>query len=219
MSDNMPARSLPAIEWLEARVAAWNVSFASIGLTSAQVVDLTQDVVNARGAFTSVQTIRADSKGKTTEFHGQAKIARDKAAGMIANIKAFADAHDDPSVVYALANVSPANAPSPSAPPTQPFNLGYRVQSNGSIKVEWDATGPAGTIYNVTRQLPGETEFTFVGQGDGSDKSFVDTTVPAGTANASYRIQGVRGSQVGLQSVTFTVFFGTAGDIVESQAA
>lgn len=73
MSENMPARSLPAIEWLEARVAAWNVSFASIGLTSAQVVDLTQDVVNARGAFTTVQTIRADSKGKTTEFHGQAR--------------------------------------------------------------------------------------------------------------------------------------------------
>jgi hypothetical protein len=219
MSENMPARSLPAVEWLEARIAAWNTSYASIGLTSAQVVDLSQDVANARGSFTSVQEIRAESKGKTLEFHGKAKVARDKAAGMIANIKAYAETQTDPAIVYALANVSPADAPSPSAPPAQPVNLGYRVQSDGSIKVQWDATGPIGTIYNVTRQLPGETEFTFVGQGDGSDKSFVDVTVPAGTASASYRVQGVRGSLVGPQSVTFTVFFGAAGAVGASAAA
>jgi hypothetical protein len=93
------------------------------------------------------------------------------------------------------------------------------VQSDGSIKVQWDATGPAGTIYNVTRQLPGETEFAFIGQGDGSDKSFIDATVPAGTASASYRVQGVRGPLVGLQSVTFTVFFGAAGASGVSAAA
>lgn len=219
MAENMPARSLPAVEWLEARIVAWNSSYASIGLTSAQVVELGQDLANARGAFTSVQEIRAESKGKTTDFHGKAKVARDKAAGMIANIKAYADAQTDPAVVYALANVSPASAPSPSAPPAQPVNLSYRVQSDGSIKVQWDATGPVGTIYNITRQLPGETEFTFIGQGDGSDKSFVDATVPAGTASASYRVQGVRGPLVGSQSVTFTVFFGAAGSASVNAAA
>ncbi|MCH9057528.1 MAG: hypothetical protein IIB55_02745, partial [Planctomycetes bacterium] len=60
------------------------------------------------------------------------------------------------------------------------------------------------------RRLATETGFTFVGQGDGSDKSFSDSTVPPGTTSATYIIQGVRGSRTGLQSQPIVVFFGTA---------
>ena len=84
----------------------------------------------------------------------------------------------------------------------------------------WEATGPTGTNYNVTRQLHGESDFTFIGQGDGTTKSFVDTALPSGTAHANYRIEGIRGARVGPQSVTFTIFFGSVGaSSMRAQAA
>jgi hypothetical protein len=211
MSANLPSQRLPSIEWLESHIANWNTNAAGIGLSPASVTALATDIANARQAFTDTQQIRAESKAKTTDFYAKTKAMHDNAAVMIQTIKAFADAAPIPATVYTLAQVSPPDPASPLAPPTQPINLSYRVQPNGSIKLAWDATGPSGTIYNVTRQLPGETAFTFVGQGDSSDKSFTDAALPAGSASASYRVQGVHGSLIGPESLTFTVFFGTAG--------
>ncbi len=219
MTTNLPGRDLPAIEWLEARISTWNDNAIGIGLTSASVLNLATEIANARGSFTTTQSIRAESRAKTSDFYAKSKVMHDDAAVLIQAIKAFADASQTPAVVYTLAQVSPADPASPALPPSQPVSLRYRVLSNGSVRLEWDAIGPTGTIYNVTRQLPGETSFIFVGQGDSSDKSFVDSTLPAGSASASYRVQGVRGPLTGIQSVTFTVFFGIAGDVAESGMA
>jgi hypothetical protein len=209
MSRNLPSGHLATIEWLEARLAAWSADPAGIGITPAQIADLTAQLDQARTLYTQSQELRARSKAKTGEFYGQATIVHTVAASMIQNIKAFAATAANPSDIYAQANLSSPAGHSRSAPPTRPTNFDFKLLANGSAKLMWEATGPTGTNYNITRRLSGETDFTFIGQGDGTAKSFVDATLPSGTAHAAYRIQGVRGALVGPQSTTFTIFFGT----------
>ena len=86
----------------------------------------------------------------------------------------------------------------------------FHLNGDGSVTVSWDARGPTGTVYNVSRKLATEAVFTFIGQGAAQDKQFIDATVPAGTITAAYIIQGVRGGNLGLMSNAMTVFFGTA---------
>ena len=210
MSSNLPGSDTPALEWLEARIAGWVADPTAIGLTSAPVLDLATDIVNARAAFTSVQTVRGEAKNATQNYKDKATSMRHNAAPLIANIKNFADNAPIPQVIYDAANVSPKDPPSPAPAPSMPINIKRVIQPDGAVTLKWDAVGPVGTIYNVTRKLAGETSFTFVGQGDGSDKSFADSTVTPGTTTATYLIQGVRGDKTGLLSNPIVVFFGTA---------
>ena len=219
MSTNLPSQKLPSIEWLEGHIVNWNANAAGIGLASAAVISLGTDIANARQAFTVTTEIRTESKSKTADYYAKTKLMHDNAAILIQAIKAFADAAETPSAVYTLAQISAPDPASPSAPPSQPVIDDYRVLGDGSVKIEWEAIGPGGTIYNVTRKVAGETAFTFVGQGDSSDKSFIDTTLPAGSATASYRVQGVRGPLTGLVSAMFTVSFGVGQDGEEAAAA
>ncbi|MCH9058096.1 MAG: hypothetical protein IIB55_05655, partial [Planctomycetes bacterium] len=68
--------------------------------------------------------------------------------------------------------------------------------------------GPVGTAWFVSRQLAGETNFSFLGQADG--KSFVDSTLPAGTVTATYTVHGARGNLTGLPSDPVTFYLGNA---------
>jgi hypothetical protein len=210
MSRNLPGQDTPALQWLEARIAGWVANPGAIGLTSAAVTSLATDVINARTAFTSVQSIRGDAQNATQNYKDKAKTMRGNASPIIANIKNFADNAPVPQTVYDAANVSPKSPAVPAPPPSMPINIKRVVEPDGSVTLRWDATGPVGTIYNVTRKLTGETSFTFVGQGDGSDKSFNDATVPPGTTTATFLIQGVRGPTTGPLSNPIVVFFGTA---------
>ncbi len=194
MSTNLPTRSLPTVEWLEARIAGWNTNFASIGVTSAQVFDLATGITNARAAFTSVTKIRADSKSATLDFNGQATVIHDKAAGMIANIKAFAEASDDATTVFALANVSPADAPTPAGPPVTPSNVRATVQNGGNVLIEWDGSLSQRTFFEVLRIVDNAIEYSRIASI--GEKEYVDTTVPQGTMKVQYAIRAVRGTDI-----------------------
>jgi hypothetical protein len=194
MSTNLPSRSLPTVEWLEARIAAWNTNYASIGVTSAQVLDLATGIANARTAYTSVTKIRADSKSTTLDFNGQATVIHDKAAGMIANIKAFAEASGNAATVYALANVSPADAPTPAGPPVTPSNVRATVQNGGNVLVEWDGSLAQRTFFEVLRIVDSAVEFSRIASI--GEKEFVDTTVPQGSVKVQYAIRAVRGTSI-----------------------
>ena len=212
MGLNLPSDRRQALEWLEARIAQWNVAPAAIGLTSGQVIDIAQKVVNTRGSFTSVQTIRTDAKNETQTFYANADDMHASAAPLVANIKNFAENSADPQVVYDASGVLPADPPSPQSPPTVPTNIRRTVNPSGSITLFWDATGPTGSVYNVKRKLATEAIYTLIGQGDGVDKSFTDITLPVGTTSVTYIIQGVRGPLVGPESQAVTITFGVGAD-------
>ena len=65
-------------------------------------------------------------------------------------------------------------------------------------------------LFGDERQLAGESVFTFVGNADVKTKTFIDMSIPAGSATASYTIQGIRGGLSGASSFAFEVKFGSA---------
>ena len=219
MAENMPSYDIAALVWLEARIGGWVADPTAIGLTSGTANDLLGDIVTARGSFTSVQAIRGDAKLATGTFRTNAKAMRDNASLAIAEIKSFANNAPIPQTVYDAANVSPQSPRTPAAPPTQPATLTAVLNGDGSVTINFEGTGPVGTVWQVTRKLPLETAFTFIGNADVADKSFTDVNIPTGSASATYQVQGVRGSIVGPVSFPFTVPFGTADAGAQSVAA
>jgi len=219
MGDNMSSYNPEALVWLEAHITQWIANPAAIGLTSAQTIDLAQSITNARAAFTSVQSVRSESKDKTVVFNTAGNTMRAKAAPLIANIKNFAENATDPSAVYLAAGVLPKSPPSPVAPPAQPIALTFVLNGDGTVTINFDATGPTGTVWDVTRKLAGETAFTHVGFADSNTKSFTDASVTPGIASAIYLVKGVRGSVTGPVSPALVVFFGTADGAAASAAA
>ena len=159
MSTNMPQRDIEALQWLEARISEWNSNFAVVGLTSASVIDLAQDLANTRNSFTSIATAQAEAKDATANFHTKGKDMRKKASAMIATIKGFAESSQTPQTVYIAASISPRNPPSPTPAPATPHDLSVQLGASGSVDISWDGTGPVGTLYEVYRRLPGETNF------------------------------------------------------------
>ncbi len=208
MGTNIPAGRRQKLEWIEGLIAQWSTNQAAIGLTSASVIDLAGDIANTRAAFTTVETVRADSKAKTTNFYIKADAMHVKASDMVQTIKAFAENSNTPGTVYSLAGITPADPRSPVAPPAQPIISGITLNSDGSVTVAWDGTGPTGTNYLIRRKNAGETAYTLVGQAGPSDKAFTDATIPALTSSASFTVQAVRGDDESLLSPAVTVQFG-----------
>lgn len=210
VAQNVPPGRIESLQWLEGIIGTWNANFAGIGLTSAQVVDLAQDIVNTRSSFTSVEQIRAESKSKTQDFYSQSDNLSAKAGAFVTIIKGFADASGDPAAVYTLADLTPKDPPSPMPAPDQPAIVQTALNGDGSVTVNYIGNGPTGTTWQVSRKLAGETGFTFVGNADSLTKSYRDTTIPAGADSATYIVTGTRGSLTGLPSIPAVVQFGSA---------
>src|SRR5690606_31720685 len=93
--------------------------------------------------------------------------------------------NNDPSV-YDKALIDPPAPRGDGTPPDQPSELRATLGTDGSLELTWKGKGPAGTRYDVTRLLPGESAFTVIG--DTSKKKLVDNTIPAGTGQVLYRV-------------------------------
>ena len=220
MGSNLPSERRQALNWLEARIATWVANPTGIGLTSAAVIDLSQQVVNTRAAFTSVTAIRAEAKNETVTANGIADGMHMAAGPVIANIKNFADNQTNPQLIYDAANISPQSPPSPTPAPATPTNLKANLGSNGSVFISWDGTGATGTLYEVYRRVDGETGFTLLGNVDAKTKEFNDATLPLGTTFATYQIRAVRADTQSLFSTQFNIQFGPiAPPVAEGEAA
>jgi hypothetical protein len=220
MSTNIPRGRIPSLEWLEANIAGWSTNQAAIGLTSAQVTDLAVDIANTRSSFSKVEMLRADAKAETPLFYDKSDALSKKAGALVTVIKGFAEASDDPAAVYAAANLTPRNPPSPLPVPQQPTNGTAVLGGTGAVIVNFDARGEGGgTVWQVWRQLDSETAYSFLGNADAKTKSYADNTVPAGTSSAQYTIQGVRGSVKGPVSFAITVQFGGVTGAQDAAAA
>jgi len=144
---------------------------------------------------------------------------RAAASLMIADIKSFANNAAVPATVYTAAAITPADPRSPVGAPEQPFGVTASVGGDGSITINFSGRGPVGTVWDVSRKLASETTYSAIGRADVATKSFTDTTVPSTVSSATYRVQGVRGSDAGLFSQPFVVQFGSADGVAASAAA
>ncbi|UYV13908.1 MAG: hypothetical protein NCW75_06365 [Phycisphaera sp.] len=216
MGTNMPQNRREALLWVESHAAAWNDNAAAIGLDPQTVATVISAAASARQDLTTSLAVRDASKGATQTWYGTADGMKDLASDAVLAIKAFAEASENPQAVYDLADISGASAPSPAEPPAEPTGLSATLNNNGQVELSWKGKGPAGTFYLVTRQLAGETSFAFLG--DTTSKAFTDTTVPAGTASASYQVTA-RHTVNTVPGEPILVRFGVGGQGLASVAA
>ena len=99
--------------------------------------------------------------------------------------------------------------PSPMGAPGTSTNFKVKLMGDGSIELGWKCNNPVGstgTLYQIFRRTGAVGEFEYLG-GVG-EKKYHDTTIPAGAAVVTYKIQAVRSTAVG-DWAEFCVNFGT----------
>lgn len=219
MGTNLPGYNPDAINWLEAHIGEWLDNPAAIGLTAQQVTEMATHITAARVAATDANTHRFAAQVATVAAKGMADDMRLFAAPLIANIKNYALNSADPSAVYQAASIQPRKSPAPVAPPAQPVNLMPSLNGDGSISLTFEATGPVGSTWSITRKLHSESKFSHVGFAAPSPKVFTDHAIPAGEQSVTYSVQGIRGGTFGPVSPFVTVQFGNPALVGLSAAA
>lgn len=181
----LPDDRLGRIEFFEERLNAWANSAGDIGLSPEQIVELEARTQTARSAYNAANLAEITRKAATNKLRTDARNMRVFGAALIATIKAYAEANNDPSV-YEKALIDPPSPRGEGTPPDQPSMLRATLGTDGTLVLTWKGKGPAGTRYDVTRLLPGDGVFKVIG--DTSKKRWVDSDLPAGSGQILYRI-------------------------------
>ncbi|HYE61454.1 MAG TPA: hypothetical protein VD997_05620 [Phycisphaerales bacterium] len=200
-------------QWLEffaQRMGTWDSVFAQIGVTQQEVDALIAKVEKAQSSLAAADKLRLESKAATQKFYTDADEAHDDGQELINKIRNFAATTNNPSV-FQIAMIDPPSPPTPLGAPGKPENLVASINELGYITLNWKSTNSApstGAFFSVSRALNGGTNYTIVGAVP--TREFVDTTIPAGTGQVNYVIQGRRGQYLS-EPTTYTVRFGVAG--------
>ena len=213
----LPDKELELIQFCEAHNPVWAVAPTAIGLTAAQVTAITTLTTAARKNYSDAQAAREASKAATTTLHAGTRTLRASAADMVRLVKAFAENTANPDTVYAAAQSPPPAAPTPPPPPGQPTGITVGLNPDGSISLRWrtaNAAPTTGVFFSIARRIGISGAYSSIGGASGGPRGiteFIDDTLPLGTQQASYIIQGRRGTQMGTASDAVNVQFGVGG--------
>jgi hypothetical protein len=179
------------IEYLEDRLPLWEADPAVVGLSPEQVTAASILVQAARDAYSAQQAAELAASNALTSRDDAIAAMRTFCANLIAAIRAFARAENDPSV-YAAAGLLPPADPTPSPDPVAPTDLAATLVTQGAINVSWEGTLALGTFYEVQRTLDNASTWATVDSV--ATRSVRDEGVPAGTPSAGYRVRAKRPS-------------------------
>ncbi|MGH7293242.1 MAG: hypothetical protein ACREJT_18630, partial [Myxococcota bacterium] len=172
-------------------------------------------------AFTDAESAREASKAATNTLKLKMVAMHTLLSDAVQSIRLFAESTNNPNV-FTLAQIPAPAAPTPAPPPMQPVQLGASIIPGGLLRISFKATDTAAggaTTYLVSRKLSTQSNFTVIGSAGSSRstsganlprgfKFFDDASLPSGSNNMQYMVQGQRGSVYGLPSETFTVTIG-----------
>jgi hypothetical protein len=209
MSTVLPPNALEKVQFCENHTAPWTTNATAIGTTTTAVTDLTTKTTAARAAFNAQQSAQQVAMAATSAYLAAVKTMASAASDIIKSVKVKAATAG--SSVYDLAQIPAPALPSPKAAPGQPTDFTVTLDATGVLNLGWKCPNPvgtSGTIYQVWRRASPTADFTYVG-GTGT-KSFIDATLPAGSAAVTYQIQAVRSTAVGPWA-QFNVNFGISG--------
>jgi hypothetical protein len=204
----VPSKATEKVAFFESRESDWSSNAVAIGTTAGAVTSLTTKVTTAKAKLLGVVTAKANLKTAVAEAQSAVRDMGQAGADIIRQIRTKAAIDGDG--VYFLANIPAPATPSPVPPPGQPANFKVELNVDGSLKLSWKCPNPSGSVgttYQIARKTGAVGAFvplTTVGT-----RSFTDTTVPAGTAQVTYKITAVRTTAVGVSN-EFVVNFGTA---------
>jgi len=177
------------IQYLEDRLPLWAANPEAVGLSAIQVSAAEQLTQQARTAYEDHRAKVLEAKTTLENRDEAITNMRDLASGLIATIRAFAKAGNDPSV-YAAAGLLPPSGPTPSPDPVTPTNVTIGLRPQGLVELRWEGSLALGTYYEVQRSLDNQQSWQAVDTV--TTRQLLDGGVPAGTAQASYRIRAKR---------------------------
>lgn len=201
------------LAWCEAHVEIFRTQYAGIGITADQGLDFATAVTTFATSLADEEKARLAWEAAREASRGTYRIMRRQMTQIVSDVRYYAEDQANPSVVYDLAQVPPRQNPSAAPPPGQPNRLQASiVTATGAIELRWKSnnpTGTSGTSYIITRKLPTESEFRFVGVT--GERRFVDNTFIAGPDSVQYQVQGQRADSASPVSEIFTLRFGRTG--------
>ncbi|VAX37638.1 hypothetical protein MNBD_PLANCTO03-2134, partial [hydrothermal vent metagenome] len=201
----LPKTRIGRIEWFEQRLADWEADPGAIGLTEGQTTELAAMVTAARQKYLHAEQTRAAARSATVGYHEAEEALNHAGRDLIAMVKAFAEASDDPGV-YVRANVPPPSTPTPVGDPEPPTGVVGEITSDGAVRLAWEGTLAHRTFYEVLRRLAGEETWTLIASVGA--KAYLDMTVPMGTAGVSYRVRAKRGETASAASAPISLRLG-----------
>ncbi len=196
------------IIFFEQHLPGWSADPGSIGLSAQQVADITLLTESARTDFDNAGVARQAAKSATILQHGSIGAMMKLGTALVATIRAYGDATDDEAEVFSRANLPLIDAPSPAPPPEIPADVSHSLRNSGAIRLAWRGTVANGTFYSIWRTITGVNGGERVLLGSVSAREFDDTTIPAGTAEATYQLRAHRDEFTSAPSVAICVKLG-----------
>ncbi|HEV7298826.1 MAG TPA: hypothetical protein VGN72_05625 [Tepidisphaeraceae bacterium] len=208
MSDFLPIREPMLVTWSTDFLANVGViGVDHVGLVSAQQAALQVAV----DAFVSAYGLANDPATRTRPSVELKRTTKGQMIAMIRQLAGIIQKHPATTDAQrAQLGLTVRRVARPGATPGTPSNFKVSLGADGSLELSWKCRNPgaSGTMYRVDRKIGSSGEFEYIGGVGG--KRFVDPTVPAGTSQLTYRVQGVRSTAVGA-SAQFNVNFGMTG--------
>ncbi|HEV7302244.1 MAG TPA: hypothetical protein VGN72_23095 [Tepidisphaeraceae bacterium] len=202
----VPERKQEKIAFFETHVQALLTNATAIGTSTAAVTDLQTKTQGARTLYQAQLSAQAAAKLAVQAADQAVEQMAIAGAAVIEQVRAKARMSGDG--IYTLAGLPAPATPAAVGNPGEPTQLKVTLNTNGSLDLRFACKNPAGchgVIYQVYRRVASTGEYHYIG-GSGQ-RSFTDTTVPAGVPSVMYQIQATRSTAVGKVG-EFVVNFG-----------
>jgi len=212
MSSVLPPNRGAFMAFAAAHAPAWTGVESQIGLSAAEVAAIKDKTALAEDAIKAADAARAASKASTQAANDEVSELRTLFAAAIKKIKGYAQQTGNPGV-FPIAQIDPPLPPSPSLPPSAPFELtAVLVPSTGALEVKWRSSQPkgvTGVVFVVKRKVGtgAYAQLGFTGE-----RSFIDNAIPGGVTAVTYLVEAYRGNQVCASPPTLNVQFGTGSN-------
>lgn len=192
----VPDKKQDKISFYQSKIAPWTTNATAIGTTSSNVANLGTLTTAAQTAMDAQTTAEAAFRSSVAAANSAISAMDTAGADIISAIRT--KARTDGDGVYTLAQIPAPATPSPVGAPGEPSNFKVELQNNGALTLTWKCKNPAnstGTTYQVWRRIAGTNDLAFLGVT--GERKFVDSTVPAGTTQATYQVQAFRSTLAG----------------------
>jgi len=211
------------VAYFQSKIAPWTASATTIGTTTAAVTAMDAKVTVAQDKLAAQVAATQLAKAATAAADDAIEALVLAGGNIIADIRAAARNSADPANIYELAQIPAPATPTPVGELGKASNFGVTLLETGELDLSFKCTNPraaTGTFYTVWRRIGNVGAFICLG-GCGSEKKFLDSSVPAGSASVTYKIQATRSGSTGPWA-QFVVNFGvdmgetTVASIVET---
>lgn len=203
----VPDKIADKITFFETVLPNFAAHAVAIGLTPAQVVQLSTITDQARAAYNAAVSARAAARA-ATEAQNQFVAAMAELGGdYIKIIRTKAETDNNPAI-FQLAKIPAPKPPAPLGPPDVPTELTATLGNEGQVFLRWKGSRRGGTSFSIERSTGGS--FSLIGTSE--FKRFTDDTVPGGVSQISYRVRASRSGGNSQASQPVTLFF-SAGNV------